>query len=109
MTGEAAIQRAILEWLAWKHILAFRVNSGKVLVNYGGEGSTRMIKLAPPGTADIIGITPDGTGRLLAIECKTRKGKQTPEQVEFEQRVTEQGGIYILARGVEDIERIIGG
>lgn len=101
---ESQIQGDCLDWLAWHQILAFRVNSGQVLVA-NRNGSPRMIKLAPPGTADIIGMLPGG--RFLAVECKTRKGKQTPEQEEFEQRVLANGGVYVLARSSEDLEKAL--
>lgn len=100
--SEAEIQSAILELLAWRGIVAFRVNSGKLLIT-NRDGSSRMVKLAPPGTADIIGIAPGG--RFMAIEVKDRKGEQTPEQVDFEQRVRAAGGIYFLARSTDDVER----
>ena len=41
--------------------------------------------------SDLIGITHDG--RFLAIECKSEKGKPTPEQLNFLHRVNEMGGI----------------
>lgn len=100
--SEAEIQSAILDYLAARRILAFRVNSGNLLLQ-NADGSSRRIKLAPMGTADIIGIAPGG--RFLAIEVKGRKGKQTPEQVTFETSVREQDGIYILARSIDDVER----
>lgn len=100
--SEAEIQSAILDYLAARRILAFRVNSGNLLLQ-NADGSSRRIKLAPKGTADIIGIAPGG--RFMAIEVKDRKGKQTPEQLEFEKKVIEAGGYYLLARSVEDVER----
>lgn len=104
--SEAQIQNAILDYLMLRGVLAWRTNSGDLLIT-NNNGSSRRIKLAPKGTADIIGIMPDGSGRLLAIETKDRKGKQTPEQIEFMNRVRESGGVYILARSTEDVEREI--
>ncbi len=42
-------------------------------------------------------------GRTLYIEIKTATGRQSPYQVEFQQMLEAHGGIYILARGVEDV------
>jgi hypothetical protein len=53
------------------------------------------------GIADIIGIAPGG--RFLAVECKSDRGRQTPSQREFQKRVEYAGGLYVLARGVEDL------
>lgn len=100
---ESQIQAAILDYLALRGILAWRTNSGAIITQAG-----RMVHLAPKGTADIIGIMP-GSGKLLAIECKTRKGKVTPEQEEFLQRVRDNGGCAFVARSVEDVERMMGG
>lgn len=104
--SEAQIQAAILEYLQWRGVLAFRVNSGEINT-IKSDGSSNHIKLAPKGTADIIGLLPGG--RFLAIEVKDRKGKQTKEQVEFMNRVIQGGGLYVLARSVETVEEVIGG
>lgn len=53
------------------------------------------------GGSDLIGITHDG--RFLAIECKSEKGKPTPEQLNFLHRVNEMGGIGILAYRQNDV------
>lgn len=44
-------------------------------------------------------------GKFLAVELKSGIGKQSPDQVLFENAVTQAGGIYILARTVDDIKR----
>ena len=42
-------------------------------------------------------------GRTLYIEIKTATGKQSPYQVEFQRICEAHGGVYILARSVDDI------
>lgn len=42
-------------------------------------------------------------GRTLYIEIKTATGKQSPYQVEFQRACEAHGGVYILARSVDDI------
>jgi len=54
------------------------------------------------GISDILGIVPP-TGRLIAVECKSGKGKLTPEQREFLADVTAAGGLAIVARSVDDV------
>ena len=46
-------------------------------------------------------------GRIVWIEIKTPKGKQSYEQWEFEQKVAQYGKCeYLIARCVEDLKRI---
>lgn len=47
------------------------------------------------GSSDILAAW---LGRLVAVEAKTGSGKQTREQIIFEKNVTEQGGIYYVAK-----------
>jgi len=53
-----------------------------------------------PGAADlnIKGVL----GRVLEVEVKTSTGSQSPEQVDYQKRITELGGHYILVRSVDD-------
>ncbi len=49
-----------------------------------------------------------GKGGLTGwIECKSHKGKLSPHQRAFQQDIEHVGCIYILARSVEDVERVI--
>lgn len=56
------------------------------------------------GVADIMGCTKDGVA--LAIEVKTTD-KQSEFQKEFEHHYKSRGGIYILAKKLEDVTTII--
>ncbi len=66
----------------------------------------RMNNFKLKGVSDIIGIF---DGKFLAIEVKTEKGKLSEHQVEFLDRVRENGGIAIVARSVEDVEQALFG
>jgi hypothetical protein len=59
------------------------------------------------GVSDILGVMPDGTGRMLAVEVKASRGVQSPDQILFQKRLERLGGIYILARSVEDVSHIL--
>lgn len=59
------------------------------------------------GVPDIIGIMPDGSGRFLGIEVKAPGGQQSAPQILFERRCGRAGGIYILAKSVEDVEKAL--
>lgn len=53
-----------------------------------------------PGVSDIVGIY---KGRFLAIEVKAPKGKPSPAQVAFLDRIRQEGGIAILAYSIDDV------
>jgi hypothetical protein len=60
------------------------------------------------GSSDLIGLMP-GSGRFLAIECKTEKGKDTPEQEAFLVMVNKMGGLGFIARSSQEaLEKIRG-
>lgn len=52
------------------------------------------------GGGDISGILRGG--RRVEIEVKTGTGKQRESQLRFQQMIEEYGGLYILARSVQD-------
>lgn len=67
------------------------------------------------GSSDLIGITPveitqamvgDTIGIFTAIECKSKHGKLTKEQKAFLDMIESLGGIAIVARRVEDLDKI---
>lgn len=97
---EKMVQKHILGYLDHIGILAWRNNSGVMF-----SGNYRF-QLAPPGSPDIIGMTKEG--RWLGIEVKDVKGKQNENQVAFQQKVEQNGGLYILARSIEDVEKALG-
>jgi hypothetical protein len=94
---ESEVLRACLDYLAARGIFAWRNNTGAVRV----EGN-RFIRFGVKGSPDILGVMPDG--RILCIECKSAKGRLTPEQREFGAAVLRRGGVYVVARGIEDLQ-----
>lgn len=102
---ENLIQKEILDHLKKKGVFVWRQNNlpiwdKKLNSGYGAYRSHGGMK----GVADILGIMPDGSGRMLAIEVKGPKGKQSMEQVLFQKRLEKGGGVYILANCIEDVE-----
>lgn len=57
-----------------------------------------------PGDPDMIACI---KGRYVAIEGKTITGRQSPRQLEVEKLIINAGGIYAVARSVEDVENIV--
>ena len=63
------------------------------------------------GGSDLLGITNErckvGKGRFLAIEVKNKKYMPTDKQILFLETINAFGGVGILARSVEDVEKIL--
>lgn len=98
--SESLIVAQCLEWLALHRIFAWRNNTGAYRTQAGA-----FVRYGHPGSADIIGLLPDG--RFLAVECKTATGRQRKAQQVFERMVTRSGGLYVLARSTADLERAL--
>ena len=102
---ETVFVRQCLEYLRLKGIMAFRMNSGAILL--GGRGKGRMVQLGPPGTSDIIGVLPGG--RFLAIECKVGRNKLSATQDAFLKLVNDAGGFGVVVWSLDDLEEAING
>lgn len=104
---EHEVQSEIIRWLAEKKIFHYRNNSGAALAEYtnkAGVTSKRYMQFGISGAPDIVAIV---KGIYVGIEVKRETTKQTEAQAVFERRVTRAGGIYILARKLEEVEKII--
>ena len=106
MPRESHVQREILRlWGSHPRVRLWRANAGRALVATAGVG-LRSMQINIPGCPDLIGwIAP--TGRFLGIECKGDGGKLSPEQIAFRDTLVRMGGIYIEARSVEDVDRVL--
>ena len=89
---ESDIQRLIMLALSEAGCLIWRNNTG-VLKNAAGIPIKFGLCV---GSSDLIGLTP--TGRFLAVEIKTCKGRATPEQLRFIEAVRSRGGVAGIAR-----------
>ena len=67
----------------------------------------RSIKFGLSGMADIAGIKAP-LGRAVEIELKTKTGRQSQSQKDWQAAVERAGGIYILARSRENIVEVLG-
>ena len=65
-----------------------------------------VTRYGTPGQPDIMGII-GPNGRFLGIECKSEKGKQSPEQMTWQRMIESLGGLYILAKSIEDVEEAL--
>jgi hypothetical protein len=60
-----------------------------------------MPKYSRKGVPDIIAIK---SGRFIGIEVKAPKGKLSPEQADFGRECVRNGGEYVVARSIEDVQ-----
>ena len=102
-TPENAVKRAVTDLLSAKHIWWVRMNSRTVHLP-GAGGKDRPVFFGQPGMADIL-ATPEirGSIRVLWIETKAGKGKQSPDQADFEEWVLYAGHSYLVARSSDDV------
>lgn len=107
---EGHVVKACLEYLNLRGFFAWRNQTGMIALNDGKYGK-RVIRQGIKGGADIVCLMPGG--RFLAVECKTphkpgprggTKGTtQTNDQKWFQEEVERRGGIYIVARSIDDL------
>lgn len=94
---EALVRQILLE--------VSKTGLARLWVNHTGVGLSqdgeRFIQFGLKGSADITGILK--SGQRIEIEVKTGSGKQSEQQVRFQKMIEQFGGVYILARSVEDV------
>jgi hypothetical protein len=94
--SESLIQAKILKELGCREdCRIWRRNVGAMKTANG-----RTVKFGTPGEADIQGILKGGT--FIAIEVKTKKGRLSKKQINWGKMILKFGGIYTVARSVED-------
>jgi hypothetical protein len=96
---EADIQKAILQYLAVKHIFHFRNNTGATKTERGG-----FVRFGTPGSPDIIVVD---KGIFIGIEVKRPGGKLSPHQKAFCDALLQAGGRYVVAQSLEDVMEIL--
>jgi hypothetical protein len=96
---EQTIQRAILEYLNWKHIYCWNNNTAGIYV----KARNTYIPSHASGVSDILGVLPGG--RFLAIEVKAPAGRVSPHQQQFIDTINQNGGLAFVARSVEEVEQ----
>lgn len=111
---ESLVVNACIRWLYLHGMQPIRNNTGgfsKAYTDKSGRTTTHHVSVGRKGSGDILACTP--CGRWLEVECKSEDGKQSPEQVERQRHVEAMGGIYILARSLDDLEarkaEVVGG
>lgn len=104
--SEAEIQQAIRFALGTDlEVVLWRNSGGKTEEWNPNTGGSRTITYGlAKGSADLVGIVcmPDGIGRFLALEIKTPRGRERPEQVTWITLVNKRGGFGAFVRSPEE-------
>jgi hypothetical protein len=94
---EAEIQIRIQEWVN---------TDGRIRLRRNSVGFDRERKVSygfGVGSPDLIGIQ-RGTGRMVAIEVKSANGRVASEQKQWASWFVSWGGLYLLARSIEEVK-----
>jgi hypothetical protein len=118
VTPEGAIVRAVLDYLAAEHILAFRQNTGAMASEY--KGKKRFMRFGVAGMADVLAFplvkrrVDTCFGNVITdvvvptwIEVKAEKGKQSDLQKSFQALVEGHGHRYVVIRSIEDLKEAL--
>ena len=95
---ESEIQSAILQYLGYRNHFFFRCNTGAYRTEHGS-----FIRYGTPGAPDIVVVA---NGTMIGIEVKTSKGVLSEDQAAFGEKLKAAGGIYIVARSIDDVQAL---
>lgn len=96
----------VISWLGYHGCFAWRQNTGAATYEDAG-GRKRMVRFGMRGISDVLAVAPNG--RFVAVECKLRGNKPTPEQELFLAEVRERGGVGVVAYDADELEGALGG
>jgi len=95
--SEKDTQRTILDYLDKKRIFHWRNNSGAFKSELGG-----FYRFGQTGSPDIFMVI---DGKIYGLEVKSSIGKQSDSQKDWQERFEKVGGIYLLLKSFEDLEK----
>jgi hypothetical protein len=87
-------------WLAERNVFEWRNNTG-VAVN---KETGQFVRFGIPGGSDLLVVVPP-FGRFLGVETKAKLGRQSEKQKRFQRAVERAGGVYALAKTLEELKR----
>lgn len=91
-----------LQYPKMKHNLFSVPNGGK---RDAVTGAKLKAEGALAGIADLILLKSNRFYGALLIELKTPKGRQSASQVEWQQKITNDGYKYVIVRSIDDFKR----
>jgi hypothetical protein len=105
--SEHHLQAAVAEFLSFalpphEAVFCSIPNGGKR--NKATAGKLKAEGLQP-GAPDLLILW---KGRAIGLELKTRGGRLSPQQMAFSMRWTNAGGVYAVARSLEEVADLLG-
>ncbi len=103
---ESLVVQACIQWLYLNGCDVIRNNTGAFKMPYTRkDGSTgeSWVRTGKKGSGDLLACSP--RGRWIEVEAKSDTGTQSPEQEARQKAIESRGGIYIVARSSDDLER----
>ena len=104
---ESDTLKAIVDFLEARKILYVRVHPIR-LVSRKGQTFPVPIKHSQVGAPDLLIFPKDNPPRCLAVEAKAPGGKQTPDQVLWQERAERVGVAYLVVENVDVVMRLLG-
>lgn len=99
--SEKEILKTILDWAKYqKDLTAIRIN----VIGVPLPKKNTYRPSAHVGISDIIICI---RGKILCVECKSPRGTLSHNQKIFKEKIEKTGGIYIIARSLEDVTHIV--
>lgn len=105
-TTSNGLTKCIIDWINYSGGSANRINTQgqvrKERVEFAGGHHKDFIRFTPSatrkGTADIHAVM---NGRHVSIEVKIRRDRLSEHQQQEQQRITDAGGLYFVAKDME--------
>jgi hypothetical protein len=99
---ETEVQAAICEYLILRRVFFSRTNNAPIYDKTKGVFRA-LPKHTQRGMADMWAVK---SGNIYFIEVQRPDGKMSPDQHEFMRNAVLAGAEYVLAKSVEDVQRI---
>ena len=108
---ESALQADCVAWFRTQHpkLLLFSSLNGVKLQGGGREWKRLEREGALSGVADLFLSCGSGDLNGLYIEMKTKRGRQSPAQISFEQKALAGGFGYAMPTTLNQFIRVVGG
>lgn len=106
---EDAIQAAVVEHLRFRHVPGLVWHSTPNERKANGREGARLKRMGlRPGAPDLVFILPP-IGTYAGLELKTKAGRQSAAQREFQYEAAKAGALYAVAHGVDEAITILRG
>lgn len=102
---ESVVLNSCLGLLNLMGIFAWRNNTGAYKAKSNRTLKERVVYYGKKGSADIIGILPDG--RFLAVECKRESGKASPDQLLFLSNIKANKGVACIVHSCDELMEVL--